>query len=301
MDNPSETTTTTTFADMADKFYGPDVSEPAKENAETAVEEPKAEETVEVDDPADRESDLETAEGDDAEAESDEVDDSEIVVTPDGEEVSLKVLLDAYKGRKAAQADYTKKTTAAAEAQKAVAAEKSAFEAEKAIYAPKLQTLKQIETDLSAMLMADFDGINWAEVRDADPSRYLELKEAKENRERTLANIKAKSDLLLAEAAKEESAKLAESLGWSEKAKLDSDIALIQGYVKEAGIPDDVFNSVSNHKLMIALRDAALYRKLQDKKPAIVKKVREAPRANAKPVKAPPPMVQKTGADLMYN
>lgn len=287
MENPSETTTTPTFAEMADKFYSDEVSEPAAESAETPTVETDPEEAV-AESEETSEIDGETEEG---ETETDE-DDPEIEwQTRSGEshKVKLSELRDGYFR----QSDYTKKT-------KALADDRAQFDTLKAQVEPRLQMLKQIETDLSDMLMADFANIDWAEVRDADPSQYLALKEAKENREKSLADIKTKSEQLMAETQAQEAAKLGEVLGWSDTAKRDTDIALIQGYVKEAGIPETVFNSVNNHTLMTALREAALYRKLQDKKPGIVKKVREAPKANAKPVKAPQNSAPKTAEQVFW-
>lgn len=292
MDNPSETTTTPTFADMADKFYGPDVSEPVTESAETVAEEPKVEAVETVEAESTETSEVEGEEAEEGETETDE-DDPEIewnTRAGESHKVKLSELRDGYMR----QAKFTKETQALAD-------ERKRFDEVKTQSAAKLQVLSEIEADLSQMLMADFANVNWNEVRDTDPSQYLALKEAKEQREQAIAGMKAKADTLKAEIARDESVKLADSLGWSDVTKRDGDIKLIESYVNEAGIPAEVFAAVSNHKLMTALREAALYRQLQKKTPGVTNKVREAPKANAKPVKAPQPVVQKTGADLMYN
>lgn len=291
MENPSETTTTPTFAEMADKFYSSEVSEPVKETAE-----PQA-----VAEPAEAEAETESAEADESEVEGEEAEEGETETGDDDPEIewttrageSNKVKLSELRDGYMRQSKFTKETQALAE-------ERKQFDEVKTQSTAKLQVLSEIEADLSQLLMADFANINWNEVRDTDPSHYLALKEAKEQREQAISGMRSKAETLKAEIARDESAKLGESLGWSDVTKRDGDIKLIESYVNEAGIPAEVFAAVSNHKLMTALREAALYRQLQKKTPEITRKVREAPKANAKPVKAPPPVVQKTGADLMY-
>jgi hypothetical protein len=293
VDTPSEPTSTPpTFAERVNSFYDSGVSDPATDTTETKEVEQPAETVVEAESDETDASEVDDAVTDEGETETDDDEESFELSTKEGgvQTVKLSELRNGYLR----QSDYTKKTTALAE-------ERKAIEAAKTESIGKLQTLKQIEADLSQMLMADFANVDWDQLRQQDYIEYSMLKESKENREKSIAEIKAKSDQMIAQVTQEESAKLADALGWYDTTKRDSDIALIQGYVNEIGIPAEAFSAVNNHKIMTALREAALYRKLQDKKPDIVKKVREAPKSNAKPVKAPQIEVKKTGADLMYN
>lgn len=297
MDNPSGTTESP--VNPVELLYGSDAVESAQTNEQPKeVEETAEQEEEVVSEQSDSEVEVEEAEPEGEEA--DAVDESEVFVLEDGAEVTLNALVDAYKNKLNFQRDYTKKTTAAAEERKAAEALKADAEKAKAELAPRLQLLQDIESELGQLIMGDLSNVNWAEIRDSDPSQYLALKEAKEAREQAITTLKAKRDQAIAEHAREESAKLHESLDWADTAKREEDIKLIQGYVKESGIPDEVFASVTSHKLMTAIREAALYRKLQEKKPAVMRKVRQAPKVVSKPTKVAAPEKPKTGADLLY-
>lgn len=275
MDNPSGTTEQPMLS-MEDRLYG-EPSEPETDSADAEVEETAEQEvTAETTDEVDAVEDEQEGEEATEETESETDDESEqVFVTKDGKEVTLKELHDGYLR----QSDYTKKTQAIAE-------ERKAIETAKAEIAPRLQILKDIESELGTLILGDFANVDWAAIRDSDPSQYLALKEAKEQREQAINNLKAKRDQLAAEQAQGEAAKLHESLGWSNPDARNGDIGLIQNYVKANEIPDEVFASVTNHKLMTALLKAAKYDQLQSKKPDIVRKVKQAPKQIGKPAKA---------------
>ena len=288
MENPSGTTEQP--VSMADRLYRSE-SEPETESAEPVEVDEPAETAGHEDDAVSEQSDSvedEQESEDSTEATDADESDDQVFVMKDGKEVTLKELNDGYLR----QSDYTKKTQAIAE-------EKKAVEAEKALIGPKLQILKDIESELGELVMGDLSRIDWASIRDSDPSQYLALKEAKEQREQAVTNLKAKRDQLIAEQAQVEAAKLHESLGWSDQKSREGDIKLIQNYVKASEIPDEVFSSVTNHKLMTAILKAAKYDQLQSKKPEIMRKVRQAPRPVGKPAKAAEQAPQSL-ADRMY-
>lgn len=288
MDNPAGTTEQP--VSMADRMYHSE-SEPETESAESVDVEESAEPVEQEAETVSEESDSEEEEQEteeEPEATDADEDDDPVFVMKDGKEVTLKELNDGYLR----QSDYTKKTQAIAE-------EKKAIEAEKALIGPKLQVLKDIESELGELVMGDLSRIDWAAIRDSDPSQYLALKEAKEQREQAVANLKAKRDQLIAEQAQSEAAKLHEVLGWSDPKSRADDIALIQGYVKASEIPDEVFSSVTNHKLMTAILKAAKYEQLQSKKPEIMRKVKQAPKPVGRPAKAAAQPPQSL-ADRMY-
>lgn len=297
MENPGGTTEQP--LSLADRMYSTVEAEPVEDNSqsddvpETAEQEVEAESTDEVD--SESVEDATDTETEEAEAEADEM-----FVTADGEEVSLKSLFDAYKGRKAAQADYTKKTTAAAEEMKRAEVVKAESEALRDSISPKLQMLRDIENGVGELILGDFAQINWNELRDSDPSQYLALKEAKESREKAIEQLKAKRDQLEAEQAQGEAQKLHDLLGWSDPAKRDLDVKAIEEGVKAANVSNEAFRRVNDAGLMSLILDGINHRKLQEKKPEIVRKVKSAPKVVSKPAKQAEPAKELSLADRMY-
>jgi len=287
VDNQNGTTTEETPVSLADQLYGSKVDEPEADNVEAPEVEEPAEKVIEAEstEEVDSVSEPEKAESEEQEAEVAEVDDSEVFVTEDGEEVTLKTLLDAHKGRKAAQADYTKKTTAASEEMKRATALKAEVEAARESIAPRVQLFNEIESELGQLIMGDFAQIDWNTLRDTDPSQYLALKEAKEQREQAMNQLKAKRNQVIAQQSQEEAVKLHELLGWSDPVKRATDVKSISEGVKTAGVPDTAFAQVTNSALMSLIYDGIKHRQLQDKKPAIMRKIKSAPKVISKPSK----------------
>lgn len=301
MENQTGTTEEAIEVPLWDRMYAKAEAEPEQqENSEPSTHETAEHDAVaESTDEVDSESNADEVSDEDSGAEEADID--EMFITEDGEKVSLKALLDAHKGKKAAQADYTKKTTAAAEEMKQAVAIKAENEAEKASIGPKLQILRDIDSGISELIMGDFANIDWADVRDSDPSRYLALKEAKEARENAVKDLIVKRDKLIAEQSAEEAAKLHEKLGWSDVAIRDADVKLISEGVKAAEVPDHVFSQVTNAALMALIYDGIKHRKLQESKPGIVRQVKMAPKAASKPVKQAAAKEPMSLADRMYS
>jgi hypothetical protein len=223
---------------------------------------------------------------DDAEVQEDDgqEDEPSYVVKAAGEEkeVPLSELIKGYQ----LGADYTKKTTEVAEQRKLVEAERGAIEEAKYArdsYAQRLQAIDQFLT--SQMPQEDL-----ASLKENDPIGYAvkvaELSEKKEQlqairaeqariaQEQQSENARAMSDRVAQEASK-----LAQVLPeFSDPAKGDNVRKEIRNYGKTLGFTDEELSQVYDSRHVLTLHKAMMYDKLQKSKPAITKKVNEAPR-----------------------
>lgn len=175
------------------------------------------------------------------------------------------------------------------------AEEKKAFEAETARkvgeYQQRVGQLNQAVVIAQKILDGEFADVNWQELQRTDPAefqakygaytmrldgiRQLAQLTAQET-ERQQAQQQAAYQAYLAEQTKLLNAKVPE---WGDKAKRDKDVAEMAAIVSEAyGLTEEELKSAADHRHILILRDAVAYRKLQKAKPAIVNKVKTAPK-----------------------
>jgi hypothetical protein len=223
---------------------------------------------------------------DDAEVQEDDSQEEEpsYVVKAAGEEkeVPLSELIKGYQ----LGADYTKKTTEVAEQRKLVEAERGAIEEAKYArdtYAQRLQAIDQFLT--SQMPQEDL-----ASLKENDPIGYAvkvaELSEKKEQLQAIRAEQariaqEQQSDYAraMSDRVAQEASKLAQVLPeFSDPAKGDNFRKEIRSYGKTLGFTDDELSQVYDSRHVLTLHKAMMYDKLQKSKPAITKKVNEAPR-----------------------
>jgi len=224
---------------------------------------------------------------DDVEEQEDDSQDEEqprYVVKAAGEEkeVTLNELIKGYQ----LGADYTKKTTDVAEQRKAVEAERVAIEEAKYArdqYAQRLQAMDQF---LSSQTTTE----DLNELRENDPIGYAvrvaELSEKKEQIQAIRAEQARIAEMQHAEQAQamqrvvaQEAQKLASILPeFSDSAKGENLRKEIRTYGKSLGFSDAELASVYDSRHVVTLHKAMMYDKLQRSKPAITKKVSEAPR-----------------------
>ena len=223
---------------------------------------------------------------DDAEVQEDDgqEDEPSYVVKAAGEEkeVPLSELIKGYQ----LGADYTKKTTEVAEQRKLVEAERGAIEEAKYArdsYAQRLQAIDQFLT--SQMPQEDLDSL-----KENDPIGYAvkvaELSEKKEQLQAIRAEQariaqEQQSDYAraMSDRVAQEASKLAQVLPeFSDPAKGDNVRKEIRNYGKTLGFTDEELSQVYDSRHVLTLHKAMMYDKLQKSKPAITKKVNEAPR-----------------------
>ena len=223
---------------------------------------------------------------DEAEAQEDDSQEEEpsYVIKAAGEEkeVPLSELIKGYQ----LGADYTKKTTEVAEQRKLVEAERAAIEEAKYArdsYAQRLQAIDQFLT--SQMPQEDLHSL-----KENDPIGYAvkvaELSEKKEQLQAIRAEQariaqEQQSDYAraMSDRVQQEASKLAQVLPeFSDPAKGDNFRKEIRSYGKTLGFTEEELSQVYDSRHVLTLHKAMMYDKLQKSKPAITKKVNEAPR-----------------------
>ena len=223
---------------------------------------------------------------DDAEVQEDDSQEEEpsYVVKAAGEEkeVPLSELIKGYQ----LGADYTKKTTEVAEQRKLVEAERAAIEEAKYARDTYAQRLQAIDNFLTSQMPQEDLNL----LKENDPIGYaVKIAELSEKKEQLQA-IRAEQSRIaqqqqsdyaraMSDRVAQEASKLAQVLPeFSDPAKGDNFRKEIRSYGKTLGFTDDELSQVYDSRHVLTLHKAMMYDKLQKSKPAITKKVNEAPR-----------------------
>jgi hypothetical protein len=207
-------------------------------------------------------------------------------VKVDGKEVEV-TLDELQKGYSRTQ-DYTRKTQQLAEARKSAEAELQAIRAEREQYAQLLGALsEQVKT-------AAEPKIDWDRLYQEDPIEYVRQREVmRENREKAaaiqaeqqrLAEIAQKEQMAQFEALKaKESEALLEALpAWKDPAKAKAEKAMLVEFGQKMGFTPQELGNIFDHRVVLALRKAALYDQMQAKRQGIKPVTNNGPRP-AKP------------------
>lgn len=231
----------------------------------------------------------EEASADQPELEEDTQDEAKpeiFTVKVDGKEVEV-TLDELQKGYSRTQ-DYTRKTQQVAEARKAAEAELQAIRAEREQYAQLLGALsEQVKT-------AADPKIDWDRLYNEDPIEYVRQREVmRENREKAaaiqaeqqrLAEISQKEQMEQFQAVKaKESDALLEALPtWKDPAKAKAEKAMLVEFGQKMGFTPQELGNIYDHRVVLALRKAALYDQMQAKRQGIKPVVNNGPKP-AKP------------------
>jgi len=202
-----------------------------------------------------------------------------------GEEkqVTLDELMQGYQ----LGADYTKKTQEVAEQRKAVEAEAKAIQEAKQVrdtYAQRLQAIEQFLTgnqdspeDLAAM--KENDPIGYA-VKVAELTEKKEqLAQVRAEQQRLAQQQQAEQQQEMAKHVQQEAQKLSQVLPeFSDPTKGEQLRSEIRNYGKSVGFTDQELSQVYDSRHVLTLHKAMMYDKLQKSKPAVSKKVAQAPK-----------------------
>lgn len=222
---------------------------------------------------------------DDSEVEEEELETQRFTVKAAGEEreVTLEELMQGYQ----LGADYTKKTQEVAEQRKAVEAEARAIQEAKQVrdtYAQRLQAIEQFLTsgqdspeDLAAM--KENDPIGYA-VKVAELTEKKEqLAQVRAEQARIAQQQQAEQQQNMARHVQQEAQKLSQVLPeFSDPTKGEQLRSEIRNYGKSVGFSDAELSQVYDSRHVLMLHKAMMYDKLQKSKPAVSKKVAEAPK-----------------------
>ena len=197
-------------------------------------------------------------------------------------EVDLDELIKGYSRT----SDYTKKTQTLAEQRKQVEAERAKIEEAAKLRETYSQRLQVIEQMLSQQPEEDLSAL-----KDSDPVGYAIKVAEKMEREKQLSAVRAEREAVQARQVAEHQERLKAHLaqeGERLKAAIPDLADEVKGelirkeirdYAKSNGWTDQELSQVYDHRAVIALYRAMQFEKLQKSKPAVQKKVNEAPKA----------------------
>jgi hypothetical protein len=198
-------------------------------------------------------------------------------------EVDLDELIKGYSRT----SDYTKKTQNLAEQRKAVESERTKIDEAAKLrdtYAQRLQVIEQMLTQPTEDLTA---------LKDNDPVGYAIRVAENMEREKQLAAVRAERESVQArqvadnqERLKSHIAQEAERLrsaipDFSDEVKGEVIRKEIRDYAKSVGWSDQELSQVYDHRAVLTLYRAMQFDKLQKSKPAVQKRVAEAPKSLA--------------------
>ena len=276
---------TLTVSQAANAFEGL-MDTPANSTEQRAGEQ-EAEQALEQEaEPQQEAEQVEEVVDDEAEVQEDDSQEEEpsYVIKAAGEEkeVPLSELIKGYQ----LGADYTKKTTEVAEQRKLVEAERGAIEEAKYARDSYAQRLQAIDNFLTSQMPQE----DLQSLKENDPIGYAvkvaELSEKKEQLQAIRAEQgriaqEQQSDYAraMSDRVQQEASKLAQVLPeFSDPAKGDNFRKEIRSYGKTLGFTEEELSQVYDSRHVLTLHKAMMYDKLQKSKPAITKKVNEAPR-----------------------
>lgn len=276
---------TLTVSQAANAFEG--LMDTPANSSEQRAGELEAEQALEQEaEPQQEAEQVEEVVDDEAEVQEDDSQEEEpsYVIKAAGEEkeVPLSELIKGYQ----LGADYTKKTTEVAEQRKLVEAERGAIEEAKYARDSYAQRLQAIDNFLTSQMPQE----DLHSLKENDPIGYAvkvaELSEKKEQLQAIRAEQariaqEQQSDYAraMSDRVAQEASKLAQVLPeFSDPAKGDNFRKEIRSYGKTLGFTEEELSQVYDSRHVLTLHKAMMYDKLQKSKPAITKKVNEAPR-----------------------
>lgn len=198
---------------------------------------------------------------------------STFTIKVDGKDVEV-TLDELQKGYSRTQ-DYTRKTQQVAEMRKQTEAELTAIRAEREQYAQLLGALSE------QVKAAAEPQIDWDRLYQEDPIEYVRQREVmRENREKAAA-IQAEQQRLSEIAqqeqmkklqvhkAKESQALLEAVPSWKDPAKAKAEKAMLIEFGQKMGFTTQELGNIYDHRVVLALRKAALYDQMQAKRQGI--------------------------------
>ena len=231
----------------------------------------------------------EETDGEQSELEEDTQEDDKpqvFTVKVDGKEIEVS-LDELQKGYSRTQ-DYTRKTQQVAEVRKAAEAELQAIRAEREQYAQLLGALSE------QVKAAAEPQIDWDRLYREDPIEYVRQREVmRDNKERAAA-IDAEQQRLFQIAQEEqvkqlqtvkvkESHALLEAVpSWKDPAKAKAEKTMLIEFGQKMGFTPQELGNIYDHRVVLALRKAALYDQMQAKRQVIKPVTNNGPRP-AKP------------------
>ena len=265
--------------------------------SEEGSEQEQPELNSEVNDSEAESEDIEAQADESEEVEQEESDEQEepqkfrVKAAGEEREVTLDELIKSYQ----LGTDYTKKSQAVAEERKAVEAERQRIEEAKYLrdqYAERLQVIEQ-------MLNQQPEAENLDYLKENDPIGYAVKVAELSQREKQLAQVQAERQRIAQQQEQErqeqlssviqaEARKLAEIIpDYADPKKGEAMRRELREFGLKVGFSDQELAGVYDSRAVVTLWKAMQYDKLQSSKPAITKKVNEAPKVMKSGVSQP--------------
>ena len=152
------------------------------------------------------------------------------------------------------------------------------------------QAKHQEAEDLAALAMGilnqEYNSIDWKALKEDDPAEYsvkrLEFQEHQQKIAQAYQQIQANKTAPQPDIRGEQEKLYAAIPEWKDPTILDKDWSNIASYAKSRGFTDNDLANINDHRVMVALRDAAKYNALNQEAPIVTKRVKKAPKI-AKP------------------
>lgn len=267
--------------------------------------EPVNEELTREDDPA-AEAPAETTEEAEAAAEEAKpVEDDTVEVEVDGYKFRLpKDKAQKLEAERLFQADYTRKTMAAAEERKAAQQAQQQAQQERQAVASQLN---KVQAQLEGALQEQ-QKVDWDALLQSDPQEYLKQRHLYDKRQAALQQTYAAQQALRAKEEAEardayvrhlqhqQQELLAKVPEWKDSAKAEADKKALREYLLKQGYDEGAVESVSDAKAVVLARKAMLYDQMMSKAQVAAKKVSTLPTKVERPGGGDSPALDKRSA-----
>jgi hypothetical protein len=290
----AETSPEEVAASLADEL-------PSDEDNSDAGEPEPAEEAGE---PESEDSDDGEVDGEDEEGDSDEEpDEPSFTVKVDGQDVT--VTLSELRAGYSRTADYTRKTQQLAQNRKALETEAAQARQTREAYAHRLAVVEQAIVELTPQEP------DWDRLRQENPTEYAVQFAEHQQRRQQLAAVRAEQERLTSQQRADYEQQLAQILEierqqlvaaipeWVDEGTAADEKRQLLEYARGMGYSDEDLAQVYDHRVMLILRKAHQWDKLQQQGVSKVReKARSAPaKPTLKPGGAPMPVKNKSRVD----
>lgn len=240
--------------------------------------------------------------------EATETPDEMVEIDVDGYKVALpKDKAAKLEAERLMQADYTKKTMAAAEERKAAQAESQRALQERQAYA---QNLTRMQAQLEGALAEQNQSVNWQQLLETDPQQYLQQKHLWEQRQAALQQTYAQQQHLASIHQAEQAQRFQQHLSvqqqellaklpeWRDESKAKAEKLALREYLQSQGYDEQSVNNVADAKAILLARKAMLYDQMISKAQVATKKVATLPSKVERPGTGVNPGLDKRSASF---
>lgn len=210
-----------------------------------------------------------------------------VKINGEEKDVTLAELQKGYQ----MEADYRHKTSELSEQRKALDAERERMAGE---FKSRLSEASQLTQVLEGQLLQEYNSVNWTELRDTNPAEFAARKQEYNERYAQIQNAKHQMSLESQRLDQERETKLQADLTklrqdemeklvvkipeFADSTKAEPLKQEIRKYLYSYDFTDGDIDQIIDHRHLLIVRDAMKYRELQNKKPMVENKVKEAPK-----------------------